>query len=109
MELDEQFLDVYTIERKMQWENGRICTTRTHLTPEGRILRHNWLDVPYILKINPLADLKSPSKTIRIETPLRDRWTEDIEMFSKYLDKKVVKKYYYPFTLQHLFNSMIYQ
>ncbi|XP_017798496.1 PREDICTED: ciliogenesis-associated TTC17-interacting protein-like [Habropoda laboriosa] len=72
-------------------EDGAIHTIKTYLTSEGRILRHNWLDAAYLLKINPLADPKVPSKTIRIETPLKDRWKEDIEMFSKYLDMKSSK------------------
>ncbi|XP_012343596.1 ciliogenesis-associated TTC17-interacting protein-like isoform X2 [Apis florea] len=91
MELDNRVLNVYTIERKLCREDGTIHTIRTYLTTKGRILRHNWLDVPYILKINPLADLNIPSKTIRIETPLKDSWNEDIEMFSKYLDIKFSK------------------
>lgn len=89
MELYGHFLNVYIIERKIHREDGTIHTIRTYLTPKGRILRHNWLDVPYILKFNPLADPNTPTKTIKIEMPLRDRWTEDIEMFSKYLDMKV--------------------
>ncbi|XP_043511565.1 ciliogenesis-associated TTC17-interacting protein [Frieseomelitta varia] len=91
MKLDGHFLDVYTIERKMCKEDGTFHTIRTYLTPKGRILRHNWLDVPYILKINPLDDPNIPSKTIRTETPLKDRWREDIEIFSKYLDVKFAK------------------
>ncbi|CAK9801475.1 Ciliogenesis-associated TTC17-interacting protein [Anthophora plagiata] len=91
MELDGHFLNIYTIERKMLKENGAIQTIKTYLTSEGRILRHNWLDAAYLLRINPLADPKVPSKTIRIETPLKDRWKEDIEMFSKYLDMKFSK------------------
>lgn len=89
MAIDDHFLNVYTIERKMFWEDGTMHTIRTYLTTQGRILRHNWLDVPYILKINPLVDPNLANKTIRIQTPLRDRWSEDIEMFSKYLDMKV--------------------
>ncbi|KAK1129416.1 hypothetical protein K0M31_019145 [Melipona bicolor] len=91
MELDGHFLDVYTIERKMCKEDRTFHTIRTYLTPKGRILRHNWLDVPYILKINPLDDPNILSKTIRPEIPLKDRWREDIEMFSKYLDVKFAK------------------
>ncbi|XP_061940766.1 ciliogenesis-associated TTC17-interacting protein-like isoform X1 [Apis cerana] len=91
MELDNRVLNVYTIERKLCREDGTVHTMRTYLTAKGRILRHNWLDVPYILKINPLADLNIPSKTIRIETPLKDSWNKDIEMFSKYLDIKFSK------------------
>lgn len=91
MELDGHYLDVYTIERKICKEDGTIHTIRTYLTPKARILRHNWLDVPYVLKINPLTDPDVRSKTIRMETPLRECWIEDIEMFSKYLDMKVRK------------------
>lgn len=89
MEIDGHYLSIYTIERKIHMEDGTVHTIRTYLTPQGKILRHNWLDVPYILKLNPLVDPKIISKTIKITTPLRDRWKEDIEMFSKYLDVKV--------------------
>lgn len=89
MDIDGHFLDVYTIERKISKQDGTTYLIKTYLTPKGRILRHNWLDVPYILKINPLADPKIPQKTIKIEAPLKDHWAEDIEMFSKYLDMKV--------------------
>ncbi|XP_033298040.1 ciliogenesis-associated TTC17-interacting protein-like [Bombus bifarius] len=91
MELDGHYLDVYTIERKICKEDGTVHTIRTYLTPKARILRHNWLDVPYVLKINPLTDPDVRSKTIRMETPLRECWIEDIEMFSKYLDMKFSK------------------
>nr|XP_012139388.1 PREDICTED: ciliogenesis-associated TTC17-interacting protein [Megachile rotundata] len=89
--IDGHFLDIYTIERKICKQDGTEYSIKTYLTPKGRIIRHNWLNVPYVLKINPLADPKIPQKTIKVEAPLRDRWTEDIEMFSKYLDKKFSK------------------
>ncbi|XP_046143534.1 ciliogenesis-associated TTC17-interacting protein-like [Osmia bicornis bicornis] len=91
MEIDGHFLDVYTIERKIYKQDGTTYLIKTYLTPKGRILRHNWLNVPYILRINPLADPKIPQKTMRIEAPLKDRWEEDIEMFSIYLDMKYSK------------------
>ncbi|XP_076763629.1 ciliogenesis-associated TTC17-interacting protein [Xylocopa sonorina] len=88
MELDGHFSSVYTIERRTQKEGEIINTVRTYLTPEGKILKHNWLNIPYILKSNPLADPRSSCKTIKIEEPLKNYWIEDIEMFSKYLDMK---------------------
>nr|XP_034180381.1 ciliogenesis-associated TTC17-interacting protein isoform X2 [Osmia lignaria] len=91
MEIDGHFLDVYIIERKICKQDGTTYLIKTYLTPKGRILRHNWLDVPYILRINPLADPKIPQKTMRIEAPLKDHWEEDIEMFSIYLDMKYSK------------------
>lgn len=89
MEMDGHFLNIYTVEREMHKQDGEVHSIRTYLTSQGRILRHNWLDKPYILKINPLADTTITDNTISLETPLRDLWAEDIEMFSKYLDKKV--------------------
>ncbi|XP_076230015.1 ciliogenesis-associated TTC17-interacting protein-like [Nomia melanderi] len=91
MEMDGHFLNVYTVEREMHKQDGEVQSIKTYLTSQGRILRHNWLDKPYILKINPLADPTVTDNTISVETPLRDRWAEDIEMFSKYLDKKYSK------------------
>nr|XP_033335997.1 uncharacterized protein LOC117226106 [Megalopta genalis] len=89
MEIDGHFLDVYTIQRKIHKQDGYVQIIKTHLSSHGIILRHNCLDVPYILKINPLADPTIANSTIKLESPLRDRWSEDIEMFSKYLDTKV--------------------
>ncbi|XP_076648593.1 ciliogenesis-associated TTC17-interacting protein-like, partial [Halictus rubicundus] len=91
MEIDGHFLNAYTIERKIHKQDGCVHIIKTYLSSHGKILRHNWLDVPYILKMNPLADPAIASSTIRLETPLQDRWAEDIEMFSKYLDKKFAK------------------
>ncbi|XP_043265138.1 ciliogenesis-associated TTC17-interacting protein-like [Colletes gigas] len=91
MEIDDHFLSVYTIERKIHNKDGTVRVIRTYLTTQGRILRHNWMDVPYILKINPLVDPAATTKIIRVETPLKDCWLEDIEMVSKYLDMKFSK------------------
>ncbi|KAG7210414.1 hypothetical protein KM043_011946 [Ampulex compressa] len=90
MNLTDQDLAMYTIDRKIYTEDGLAQNIKTHLTSDGRILRHDWIDAPYFLKINPLIDLSVPIKSAQIETPLKDRWTEDIEMFSKYLDMKVI-------------------
>ncbi|KZC05744.1 Uncharacterized protein C2orf62 like protein [Dufourea novaeangliae] len=91
MEIDGHFLNVYTIECKLHMPKGSVDTARIHLTSKGRILRYNWLDSPYIAKINPLADPNIASNTLRLEAPLRDNWSKDIEMLSKYLDKKFSK------------------
>ncbi|XP_053982830.1 ciliogenesis-associated TTC17-interacting protein-like [Hylaeus volcanicus] len=91
MEIDDHFLSVYTIERKIHKTDETVNTVKTYLTSQGRILRHNWLDAPYILKINPFVDPTVASKTVRVETPLKEHWSEDIEMVSKYLDAKVKK------------------
>ncbi|XP_078036115.1 ciliogenesis-associated TTC17-interacting protein [Augochlora pura] len=91
MEIDGHFLDVYTIERKIHKGNGHVQIIKTHLSPHGIILRHNCLDMPYVLKINPLADPTVANSTMQLECPLRDHWSEDIEMFSKYLDTKFSK------------------
>lgn len=91
MEIDDHFSSVYTIERKIHKKDGTVHTIKTYLTAQGKILQHNWLDVPYILRINPLVNPSVTNKTIRVETPLKDRWSEDIEMVSKYLDMKVKK------------------
>ncbi|XP_076292944.1 ciliogenesis-associated TTC17-interacting protein-like isoform X4 [Lasioglossum baleicum] len=91
IEIDGHFLNAYTTERKIYKQDGSVHIIKTDLSSQGRILRHNRLDVPYILKMNPLADPNIASSKIRLETPLQDRWSEDIEMFSKYLDTKFSK------------------
>lgn len=81
---------VYTIEREI---HEKCCVTqrvKTYLTSQGRILMHDWLDTPYIAQTNPLYMQDERSEIADMQIPLRERWMQDIEMLSKYLDTKVI-------------------
>ncbi|XP_046480378.1 uncharacterized protein [Neodiprion pinetum] len=89
MKLNGKVLPVYTIERRMHEECGLIHNTKTYMTQSGYILRHDWLEIPYLVQINSLIDPNDlVNKDQNIVTPLRSRWRSDIQMMSMYLDKK---------------------
>lgn len=41
-------------------------------------------------RTNSLSMQDDTKETVDIKVPLRERWMQDIEMFSKYLDMKVI-------------------
>lgn len=90
MIFNNKYIKVYTVERRIHEQCGIVHNSKTHLTIKGRILRHDWLEIPYLLKINPLID---PEKIhndhyLRTYVPLKSRWESDIQLMSLYLDKK---------------------
>lgn len=88
--MNGKIVEVYTIEREMREECGLIHRTKTSMTRSGNILRHDWLEVPYLLQINSLVDpSKIDNKKVKIVDPLTSRWNSDVQMMSMYLDKKV--------------------
>jgi len=88
MELYGRHQQVYTIKRTI-YKTDSVVETEIYLTPEGRMLIHDWLDVPYIIQNIPLMQNKV-DETTSVQIPLRDQWMQDIEMVSKYLDMKVI-------------------
>ncbi|XP_043664300.1 ciliogenesis-associated TTC17-interacting protein-like [Vespula pensylvanica] len=87
MKLYENDIEVYTIERVIENQNGNVESMKTYLTPKGEILEHNWLTTSYILKNKSLENVNPMIEKLRIA--IRNNcWTEDMEIFSKYLDKK---------------------
>lgn len=88
MELCGNRQKVYTIERKIYKENSLAQQIKIHLTPKGRILVHDWLDIPYVVQNIPLMQNAADEST-SAQVPLREQWMQDIEMVSKYLDIKV--------------------
>lgn len=88
MKLYENDIEVYTIERVIENQNGNVESMKTYLTPKGEILEHNWLTTSYILKNKSLENVNPMIEKLKIA--IRNNcWTEDMEIFSKYLDEKV--------------------
>ncbi|XP_023288982.1 uncharacterized protein LOC105696246 isoform X1 [Orussus abietinus] len=92
MQINGQTIEVYKIERTLYKEARSIQKIQTFMTRDGRILQHDWLEVQYLLQINPLIDLKKfgsqkQSEALTMRTP----WHEDMELISKYLDTKTCK------------------
>lgn len=90
MKLYGRYQKAYTIERRIHKENSFAQRVRTYLTSQGQILVHDWLDISYIVQKNPLLMQEGTNETVNVQIPLRERWMQDIEMFSKYLDMKVI-------------------
>jgi len=88
MELYGHHQKVYVINRKI-YKRDSVVQVEIYLTPEGRMLIHDWLDIPYIIQNIPLIQNKIDEST-NVQIPLREQWMQDIEMVSKYLDMKVI-------------------
>lgn len=89
MELCGNRQQVYTIERKIYKEDSLAQQVKIYLTSKGRILIHDWLDIPYVVQNIPLMQNVADEST-NMQIPLREQWMQDIEMVSKYLDTKVI-------------------
>ena len=89
MNIDDRNLEVYRIDRRRMRDEKITGESKTLLTKSGRILRHEWLDTSYLLRINPYADPNVVKKNCcRDRSALRENWPEDLELMSKYLDAK---------------------
>ncbi|XP_033218074.1 ciliogenesis-associated TTC17-interacting protein-like isoform X2 [Belonocnema kinseyi] len=76
--------EIYIIKRIIQEEFNLEQNTITYMTKTGRILKHDWLEVSYMLKINPLSYLnKMKNEEMPEKVPLRGSWVEDIELNCK--------------------------
>ncbi|KAK2580507.1 hypothetical protein KPH14_006242 [Odynerus spinipes] len=87
MELCGNQMKVYTIERVVENQNGKVESMKTYLTPQGKILEHYWMLTSYMLKNKSLGNIKPISETFKIAIQ-NDYWAEDMEIFSKFLDEK---------------------
>ncbi|RLU23669.1 hypothetical protein DMN91_003875 [Ooceraea biroi] len=87
IELRGHHQKVYTVERKIYKDDSLTQQVKIYLTPEGRILIHDWLDVPYVVQNNPLLQNLADAGT-NGQVPMREQWMQDIQMVSKYLDAK---------------------
>lgn len=89
MKIDGYNLDVYMIRQTLV-ENERVLhENKIFMTKTGKIIHFDWVDSLFVMKINPSFDLMTCSKN-PIILPLREKWSEDIELISKYKDKKVI-------------------
>ncbi|OXU23043.1 hypothetical protein TSAR_011595, partial [Trichomalopsis sarcophagae] len=92
MKIDSYNLDVYMI-RQTFCENERVFhENKICMTKNGKIIHFDWVDSSFIMKINPSFDLMTCSKG-PIIMPLREKWPEDMELTSKYKDKRVICDY----------------
>lgn len=56
-------------------------------------MSHEWADNCYLLHLNPLLRVIPEKDEIEKHAPLRERWREDLQLLSDYLDFKVRAKY----------------
>lgn len=89
MELHGTHQKTYTIERRIHKKDSCMERTKIYLTSRGKILVYDWLDTPYIAQKDPLM-LDDTNKNINVQISLKERWMQNIEMHSKYLDVKVI-------------------
>lgn len=55
----------------------------------GYIISSEWADNSYVIHINPLLEVIPERDIIEEHAPIRERWREDLQLFSDYLDMKV--------------------
>ncbi|KAJ0175479.1 hypothetical protein K1T71_008638 [Dendrolimus kikuchii] len=84
-------LFVVKIERHIIEPSGFIHQTLTVLTLRGYMVSHEWADNCYILHLNPLLNIVPEKDEIEPHPPLREKWREDLQLFSDYLDFKSVR------------------
>lgn len=53
------------------------------------MISHEWADNNYVMHINPLLNVDPVKDEIEPHAPLRERWRDDLQLFSDYLDHKV--------------------
>lgn len=59
----------------------------------GYMISHEWADNNYMFHINPLLNINPQKDEIEEHAPLRERWREDLQLLSDYLDFKVFTNY----------------
>lgn len=90
MKYNEFSLEIYTIKRRIQEKNGSVQNIVTQMTRNGRILKNDWLEISYMLEINPLKNLQDIENVPKFDRiPLRETCQDDMNLLSKYLDQKV--------------------
>ncbi|CAH0406915.1 unnamed protein product [Chilo suppressalis] len=81
-------LFVVKVERHIIEPSGLFHQTLTILTLRGYTVSHEWADNAYMLHINPLLRIVPEKDEIEPHAPLRERWREDLQLLSDYLDFK---------------------
>lgn len=83
--VNKKKMDICTIYRIIHEECGIKHISKTVLTITGRIITHEWDETEYCIYINPSWELSlSPLR------PCSERvdWSEDLQLYSMYLDRK---------------------
>ncbi|XP_028037770.1 uncharacterized protein LOC114248666 [Bombyx mandarina] len=81
-------LFVVKVERHIIEPNGYVHQTLTVLTLRGYTVSHEWADNNCILHLNPLLRVVPERDEIEPHAPLREKWREDLQLLSDYLDYK---------------------
>lgn len=55
---------------------------------QGYIISHEWADNNYMFHLNPLLNVIPEKDEIEQHAPLRERWREDLQLLSDFLDYK---------------------
>ncbi|KAI5635562.1 hypothetical protein NE865_11736 [Phthorimaea operculella] len=84
-------LFVVKVERHLIEPDGFIHQTLTVLSLRGYIISHEWADKSYVLHINPLLKITPEKDLIEDHSPTRERWREDLQLLSDYLDFKTTR------------------
>ncbi|XP_028177359.1 uncharacterized protein LOC114365091 [Ostrinia furnacalis] len=81
-------LFVCKVERHIIEPSGVLHQTLTVLTLRGYTVSHEWADNSYILHLNPLLNIVPEKDEIEPHVPLREKWRDDLQLLSDYLDFK---------------------
>ncbi|XP_072938933.1 uncharacterized protein [Epargyreus clarus] len=79
---------VVKVERHIVEPSGFIHQTMTVLTLRGYMVSHEWVDNSYIFHLNPLLRVIPEKDEIEQHEPLREKWRNDLQLMSDYLDFK---------------------
>ncbi|KAJ2950082.1 hypothetical protein O0L34_g11422 [Tuta absoluta] len=84
-------LFVNKVERHIIEPDGSVHQTLTVLSLRGYIISHEWADKSYVLHINPLLKIIPEKDLIEDHAPVREKWREDLQLLSDYLDFKTIR------------------
>ncbi|XP_038214861.1 uncharacterized protein LOC119834543 [Zerene cesonia] len=81
-------LFVIKVERHIIEPSGYIHQTLIVLTLKGYLVSLEWADNSYIIHLNPLLRIVPEKDEIEPHEPCREKWRNDLQLFSDYLDFK---------------------
>ncbi|XP_058800491.1 uncharacterized protein LOC131669556 [Phymastichus coffea] len=91
MDLNTTDIKTYEIVQKLYLNDAVSSIIKNILSNQGNLLSINFINSPYIIKINPHVDHCVHQQELII-LPLRSTWKEDFELNSQHFDKKVFEK-----------------
>ncbi|XP_025830962.1 ciliogenesis-associated TTC17-interacting protein-like [Agrilus planipennis] len=87
--VNDKKIDVCKIYRTLIEECGLTHNSITVISLNGQIIKQEWEECDYILQVNPFAQIKRKQKPGKLERIyLKHVWENDMELFSRYLDRK---------------------